>query len=329
MRLPSHKLLLAAGVIGVVLVVGMVAAIADNVGLALVCVLLIQSAALLAVVDTRRRQGGLADTVNDHAASLKRVDRTIANVSQRVVTEARASDKALRTELAASRADLRDRLGRTRKGVERTLDLRVQDIEAMIQLSDRFELRAAMPPSGRWALNAGGLLKLVDLVERRPIRTIVELGSGTSTLWLSYALERRGSGGRIISLDHDPHFAGVTRAELVAHGFADGPAEVRDAPLVDGVIDGHDTPWYDPASFHDVEAIDLLIVDGPPMASGGLARYPAVPMLLSRLAPGAIVVVDDAPRPDEQEMMQRWLADVPGLTRVDQTERQVFLALGE
>jgi len=105
MRIPSPKLLLAAGVAGVIVVVGLVAAIADNLGLALVCVLLTQSAVLLAVVYTWRGQGGLADRV---ATDLERIDRTVANVSQRVVTEARATDNALQTELTALRAELRD-----------------------------------------------------------------------------------------------------------------------------------------------------------------------------------------------------------------------------
>ena len=116
MRLPSHKLLLAAGVVAVVLVVGLVAAITDHLGLALVCVLLVQAAALLAVVDARRRHGGLADKVT---TDLKRIDRTIANVSQRVVTEASATDNVLRTELTALRAEIRDLLARAQGGVER------------------------------------------------------------------------------------------------------------------------------------------------------------------------------------------------------------------
>lgn len=115
MRLPSQKLLLAAGVVGVVLVVGIVAAITDNLALALVCVLVLQAAGLLAVVDTRRRQGGLADRVT---ADLERVDRTIANVSHRVVTEASATDNVIRTELTALRAELRDRVAPAQGDIE-------------------------------------------------------------------------------------------------------------------------------------------------------------------------------------------------------------------
>ena len=54
--------------------------------------------------------------------------------------------------------------------------------------------------------------------------------------------------------------------------------------------------------------IDLLLVDGPPAyATGyGLARYPALPALHDRLAPGATVVLDDVERPGEQEVLRRW-----------------------
>ncbi len=56
------------------------------------------------------------------------------------------------------------------------------------------------------------------------------------------------------------------------------------------------------------DLIDLLLVDGPPayVAGMGLARYPALPVMLDRLAPGATLVLDDAERPGEQEVLRRW-----------------------
>ena len=36
------------------------------------------------------------------------------------------------------------------------------------------------------------------------------------------------------------------------------------------------------------------------------SRYPALPALEPRLAPGAIVVLDDATRPGEREILERW-----------------------
>jgi hypothetical protein len=114
MRLPGQKLLLAAGATGAVLVVGIVAAVTDHLDLAVVCVLLVQSAALLAVIDTRRRHAGLSDLATTQAASFARVDREVANVSLRVVTEAQASGSATRTELDA----LREEIAALRRAVE-------------------------------------------------------------------------------------------------------------------------------------------------------------------------------------------------------------------
>jgi hypothetical protein len=71
-------------------------------------------------------------------------------------------------------------------------------------------------------------------------------------------------------------------------------------------------PWYSLATLPDLE-IDLLVVDGPPGALRPLARYPAGPRLLPRLASGALVFVDDAIRVDETEMVRRWMSEFPGL----------------
>ena len=56
------------------------------------------------------------------------------------------------------------------------------------------------------------------------------------------------------------------------------------------------------------DVIDLLVVDGPPAFAVGFAhaRYPALPVLRDRLAPGATVVLDDVERPGEQEVLRRW-----------------------
>ena len=58
----------------------------------------------------------------------------------------------------------------------------------------------------------------------------------------------------------------------------------------------------------DAEPVDLLVVDGPPAdtADKVLARYPALPVVHPRLAPGATVVLDDVERPGEQEVLTRW-----------------------
>ncbi|MGA5302942.1 O-methyltransferase [Nucisporomicrobium flavum] len=196
-------------------------------------------------------------------------------------------------------------------GTDLLLRAQSREIEAMFQLFGEFTPRAPMPSSGDFALNPTELLDLLHIVRLRRPQLVVELGSGTSTVWLAYALEKLG--GRLVSLDHDADYAGRTREQLDAHGLS-GVAEVRTAPLSDIVVDGKSYRWYDVEKLADLRDIDLLLIDGPPTATGPDARYPAMHALESRLAPVATVVLDDANRPDEQDAVRRWTENITGLT---------------
>jgi len=195
-------------------------------------------------------------------------------------------------------------------GTDLLLRAQSREIEAMFQLFGEFTPRAPMPSSGDFALNPTDLLELLHLVRLRRPQLVVELGSGTSTVWLAYALEK--AGGRLVSLDHDPEYARRTRDLLDAHGLA-AVAEVRTAPLSDLVVDGKNYRWYDVEQLADLRDIDLLLIDGPPAATGPDARFPAMHALESRLAPVATVVLDDVNRPDEQDAVRRWTENITGL----------------
>jgi len=188
-----------------------------------------------------------------------------------------------------------------------------REVEALTQLFQRVKPRAAMPSSGQWALNPTGLLQVVSLIEQHRPSMIVELGSGTSTIWMGYALEQAG-GGRLVSLEHLPDFADRTRILVDIHSL-DKLVEVRDAPLRPIQLGETTSPWYALDTLVDLPEIDLLFVDGPPGTAGPVARYPALPVLSDRLADGAIVVLDDFRRADETTIVERWCAEIPGLAQ--------------
>jgi hypothetical protein len=52
-------------------------------------------------------------------------------------------------------------------------------------------------------------------------------------------------------------------------------------------------------------AFQLVICDGPPGETPG-GRYGLWPVLGQRLAPGAVILLDDADRPGEEEVLRRW-----------------------
>jgi predicted O-methyltransferase YrrM len=196
-------------------------------------------------------------------------------------------------------------------GTDRLLRAQTCEVEALVQLFQGFAPRAPMPPSGGFALNPTDLLDLLHLIRTRRPRLVLELGSGTSTVWIAYALEQ--AGGRLVSLDHDPAYAEKTRSQLAAHGLT-AVAEVRDAALRPVVLDGRTFPWYDTDALADLRQVDLLLIDGPPEKTGPDARYPAMQVLEDRLADAATVVFDDAHRHDEQLALRRWVESIEGLT---------------
>ncbi|MCK0118287.1 class I SAM-dependent methyltransferase [Isoptericola sp. S6320L] len=167
-----------------------------------------------------------------------------------------------------------------------------------------------MPVLGaNWAATAPTILFLVDeILGRDARRTLVECGSGASTLWTAAALRHRGNGGHVWSLESDAAYAEVTRENLKRHGL-EAWATVIDAPLVETPVAelGTVQPWYDLSGWpDDVVGADLLFVDGPPGVTAKMARFPAVPQLMPSLRDGALVVLDDTNRPHERAVVRHW-----------------------
>jgi predicted O-methyltransferase YrrM len=160
-------------------------------------------------------------------------------------------------------------------------------------------------PSG-WSLLPGVLeLLLGEIAGGR--EAVVECGSGVSTLAIARTLGERES-GRLYSLEHDGDWAQRVRRQLVEEA-TDGPVALLDAPLRPHPLAEPDCGWYDTAALARLpREIDLLLVDGPPghLAANGQTRYPALPLLAGRLAPGALVILDDIDRQGELEVLGRW-----------------------
>lgn len=168
---------------------------------------------------------------------------------------------------------------------------------------------APLPPPGGWAASTDLLGETLRTLALHPAQLIVELGSGLSTLVLAAALRRQG-GGRLVSIEADADYLLRTRAQLALHGL-DAWVELRHAPLRQIEFEGVARPWYDTAQLIDLRQIDLLFIDGPPTALRRDIRYPALPFFWERLAPGAVVLLDDANRRAERRIAQLWQRRYP------------------
>lgn len=164
---------------------------------------------------------------------------------------------------------------------------------------------------GGWALTADVINHIEQkLSERRP-EAILEFGCGTSTVCLAHFMkEIHGATGppRVFSIEQDSSQAEATRSRLARFGLA-GLVGILNAPVGLQRIDGEDTVCYQLthvvlASWLGEARPDFVLVDGP--AGDEDCRYGTLLMALPFLKPGAEFVLDDALRPGELRVAQRW-----------------------
>lgn len=246
-----------------------------------------------AVDETERRVAGVVTPMHDHVAkALAVLDR--------------------RLELAFD--------GGNSHSLERRI---VAEISALSVLAGS-RSGAALPPFEGWSMAplAVRYSESVGLT-MNPDETIVELGSGVSTAWIAYALSQKADRPRFVSIDHDSAFADATVQSLARLGL-ENVAEVVTAPLESSTVGDEKRQWYRQSWISDVANIGLLIVDGPPAGKSHAARYPALPLLIDRLADQAVILVDDADRPGESEMISQW-TKLTGVQRVGMVGRSMVL----
>ncbi|NJK55994.1 MAG: class I SAM-dependent methyltransferase [Pleurocapsa sp. SU_5_0] len=186
-------------------------------------------------------------------------------------------------------------------------EVSVTQIESLFSIFSTLKPQLPLPTTRGWAASPDLLKEIISLIHRQKPQLVVEASSGVSTLIIAYCLQRLGT-GKLISLEHESKFAQATQSHLSLHGL-DDVATVIYAPLVEVEINGAKWLWYDLTKVKIPEAIDLLIVDGPPGTTQKLARYPAVPMLHEKLSKDAMVMLDDGARADERRIVEQWMAE--------------------
>lgn len=185
-------------------------------------------------------------------------------------------------------------------------------MEAYSQLMALLPPRMPLPRTRGWAASPDFLLTVVDLVMQHRPALVVDVGSGLSTVFEALACQSQGR-GRVVAVDHDEQFGAATSSLVDRQGLADR-AQVRFAALTSQHTADRDVSWYDPKAFEDLDQIDLVVVDGPPGTTGPMARFPVVPILWDRLAPDAVIILDDADRDDERAVVEQWIALYPELS---------------
>lgn len=163
----------------------------------------------------------------------------------------------------------------------------------------------ALPHLGSWKADTYLLWRISSEIESAQPRTVVELGSGATSLVIAKALSQHG-GGELHSYDQHQPFILEMQDWLLEHSLL---ATFRHAPLR-----RHNSGW--PGLWYDLDlvppVIDLLVIDGPPWAVHPFARG-AAECLFSRLSENGVILLDDAARPGERIIARRWAKRWPDM----------------
>lgn len=138
----------------------------------------------------------------------------------------------------------------------------------------------------------GAIEALYHLLKKGEVRSVLEFGSGGSTVFLA------AHGASVVSIEHDPRWAARTQSELIARQLA---GQVRLAPpdsqAQHPVYAGRDGRSYRQYVKYGTAAareqfsgeLDCLVVDGR-------ARVACVTAARRYVKPGGFIVLDDAER---------------------------------
>ena len=155
------------------------------------------------------------------------------------------------------------------------------------QQCSRHQIREVFYPVGA-AASYSLMYLLTRVLTELPVKQIVELGSGESTVLIDRL--RGAEGGMHVAYDQAEFWVRSVQARAPR-------CDVRHAPIADKAFEGVSFAGYsnlDPLDF------DLLLVDGP-NGTDHKSRYDCVPLVAANKSSEFIVVVDDASRPGELE----------------------------
>lgn len=150
-----------------------------------------------------------------------------------------------------------------------------------------------------------------ELLTQKP-DLVVECGAGVSTLIIGYILKGLGK-GKLVTLEHDLEWQKRVNSWITLHDLRDHLV-VLHAPLIEQQLERDTVFWYDISEFEKLmktdllprNTIDLLFVDGPPEFVSPYVRRPAVFVMRQWFATNCVVVVDDANRPADADIIRQW-----------------------
>lgn len=204
--------------------------------------------------------------------------------------------------------DVLSRIGwHVNKTQREALDRTKQDIESLHLLP---ELEVEYIPWTKAALRPAGVRALLNEVVVHQRRSVLEFGSGISTLYLAHYFDGEGE-GHVVSVEEDEEWATIVEGYLEELGVSQDRFQILRAPLQPFTEASSPEFWYDTEVLRpelQQKTFDMMFVDGPVSwrDENAFARYPAFPFVADRLREDSVAFLDDAGWGDQEEIFRRW-----------------------
>lgn len=176
----------------------------------------------------------------------------------------------------------------------------------LLQIQNAMKGEPVLRPMRGWAISPDAMTWILAELQERTAATVIEFGSGQSTIILATALKHLR--GRLISVEHDPEYFSIIQRQADACGIAD-TIEYVHAPLIE--IDKHSRS-YDLTKI-PVGPVDVALIDGPPIENGVLTRLAPLRWTAENLTRGGVIFLDDAARQAERKCLSELMIAYPNL----------------
>jgi hypothetical protein len=164
-------------------------------------------------------------------------------------------------------------------------------------------------------------LEYLEAVSKHSVSTqgpVLECGSGATTVLLGILCGKRNID--VWSLEHSTEWQERVTNVLTSNDISS--VHLCASPLVEY----GEFAWYDPPLAQMPKQFSLVICDGPPGDTMG-GRYGLLPVMGAKIPPGSTILLDDAGRPGELELIRKWESEAAFETDMIQTQDSQYAVM--
>ena len=196
-------------------------------------------------------------------------------------------------------------------------------VDALFSIHSIIKLRQPLPIMQDWTITSDYGHALIQEILAKSSGNVLDVGSGISTLLAGYAVEKRGN-GNVIALEHEETYF-IRNKKMIADHQLTNCVKIYHCPLKKYTINGEEWLWYDISGVPAWENIEVVSIDGPPGNIQKLSRYPALPILNTKICDTAVVLLDDGDRPDEKLIVEKWKQEFSVQTQYHSNAKGLFI----